>query len=244
MKCNQCGKVIPETNKHQINYNGKSLILCGKHYSQYVKYGKFLDNSPKSCFDSNEYEITENGVWIYCFNKKQEPSGKFLIDKEDLEKVIAKKWRFWKGNYYTGNKNPISIYRFLINPKSNQVIDHINGKRFDNRKCNLRITTQQKNLLNKNIQSNNNSGVAGVSWDKSRKKWIAEIKMDGIKCYLGRYKNLEDAVFVRYKAELLLFKEFRSTRNDNTILKFVSECKNKENLTEYVKERLQKKYTL
>ena len=43
MKCNQCGKDIPQSNRHSINYNGTSMIVCGKHYSQYIKYGKFLD---------------------------------------------------------------------------------------------------------------------------------------------------------------------------------------------------------
>ena len=42
MKCNQCGKDIPKTNQHTILYNGTPLLVCGKHYSQYVKYGKFL----------------------------------------------------------------------------------------------------------------------------------------------------------------------------------------------------------
>lgn len=243
MKCNQCGKTIPETNQHQINYNGISMIVCGKHYSQYIKYGKFLDEDPKTCFDTNEYEIVKEGVWIYCFNRKQEPSGKFLIDKEDLDKVIAKKWRFWKGQYFTGNQNPINIHRFLMNPKDGQVVDHINGKVFDNRKSNLRVVSQQKNLLNKAILSNNKSGVAGVEWDKARKKWVSEIRMNGIKCYLGRYNNIEDAVFVRYKAELILFKEFRSIRNDDIILKYVSECNNKKKLSQYVEKRLREKYT-
>lgn len=244
MKCNQCGKTIPATNQHQINYNGCPMIVCGKHYSQYVKYGKFLDESPKSIKDSNEYEITEEGTWIYCFNKNNEPSGKFLIDTEDLEKVIAKKWRFWKGRYYTGNYNPIAIHTWLMLPPKDAVVDHINGNPADNRKSNLRIVPQAKNIINKAIQVNNKSGIAGVSWDKERQKWIAEIRMDGIKCYLGRYNDLEDAVYVRYYAELKLFKEFRSNRNDEKILEYVDLCRNKEMLEKYVMNRLQNKFSI
>ena len=244
MKCNQCGKSIPATNQHSINYHGISMIVCGKHYSQYIKFGKFLDESQKTCFDSNEYEITKEGTWIYCFNRNNEPSGKFLIDTEDLEKVLTKKWRFWKGQYFTGNYQPIQIHTWLLSPPENMVVDHINGNRADNRKSNLRIVPQSKNLINKAILSNNKSGVAGVCWDKQRNKWISEIRMDGIKCYLGRYEKIEDAVYVRYTAELILFKEFRSTRNDNKILEYANNCKRQKELKNYVEKRLQEKYSI
>lgn len=238
MKCEQCGKEIPITNKHNVIVEGKSMTLCGKHYSQWVKYKKFLDKDPKSCFDANEYEITNEGTWIFCFNRQNEPSGKFLIDTEDLERVIAKKWRFWKGQYFTGNFKPITIYRFLMNPKENEVIDHINGNVWDNRKSNLRLTTQQNNLINKAIQNNNTSGIAGVSWDKTRGKWAVEIRFNGQRVHLSRWDNFEDAVYVRYIAELKLFKEFRSTRNDKKILEYVNKCNDKEKLQKYTYEKL------
>lgn len=244
MKCNQCGKEIPATNQFSISYNGIHMIVCGKHYAQYLKFGKFLDNIARSCQDSNEYEITPEGVWIYTFNRQQEPSGKFLIDLDDLEQVLKHKWRFWKGNYYTGNKKPIMIHQFLLNPNSNQVIDHINGDRQDNRRSNLRITTQEKNLLNKAILSNNNTGIAGVWFDKERKKWAAEIKMDGIKCFLGRYEDKADAAFARWTAEQKLFKEFRSTRNDKVLIPLAQTSINKDKILSYVIERLQKKFNL
>ena len=242
MKCNQCGKNILQTNQHQINYNGTPMILCGKHYSQYIKYGKFLDESQKTCFDSNEYEIDGERTWIYCFNRKQQISGKFCIDTEDLEKVIAHKWRFWKGRFFTGNKVPISITSFLLNPQKGEVIDHIDNNPANNCKNNLRITTQGKNVINKNLMSNNTSGVAGVSWDKERKKWAVEIRMNGIRCHLKRWDNINDAVYVRYYAELKLFKEFRCKNNDEKIFKYIVDCTRKEEIEKYVDGMLQKKF--
>lgn len=244
MKCNQCGKEIQSTNCFSINYNGESIKVCGKHYAQYRKHGHFLDNVQRTCFDLNEFEITDEGVWIYTFNRRQEPSGRFLIDIDDLDKVIVKKWRCWKGDYYTGNFRPIPIYRFLLETDENQVIDHINGNRSDNRRKNLRVCTQQQNLQNKALSSLNTSGVAGVSFDKQRKKWIAEIRFDYKKCFLGRYENIEDATFVRYYAETQLFKEFRSTRNDERILKLIEKCFRKEELKKYVDRRLLEKFNL
>lgn len=244
MYCNQCGKEIPNTNTFHINYEGVSMIVCGKHYSQYLRFHKFLDDSKRSMFDANEFEIIDEGVWIYCFNRKNEPSGKFLIDRCDLDEVIKKKWRFWKGQYCTGNFQPIQIHQFLLHPNNDQVVDHINGNRADNRRCNLRVTTQAKNTINRALSTNNTSGIAGVCWDKARKRWAPEIKMDGIKCHLGRYIKIEDAVYARYLAELILFKEFRSTRNDDRILEYVDHCNNKDNIKNYVIKKLQSKYFL
>lgn len=242
MKCNQCGKDIPATNQHTIEYNGVNLIVCGKHYSQYVKYGKFLDSSPRSCFDANEYEIDGDRTWIYCFNRQQEVSAKFCIDTEDLEKVIAHKWRFWRDRIFTGNKNPISITSFLMNPQRNEVVDHIDNNTLNNCKSNLRITTQGKNTLNKSLCSNNTSGVAGVSWDKERKKWAVEIRMNGIRCHLRRWDNINDAVYTRYYAEQRLFKEFRSKKNDEKIFAYIINCNRKAEIEAYVDKMLHLKF--
>lgn len=244
MKCNQCGKEIPASNQHPINYNGISMIVCGKHYSQYIKYGHFLDKVQKTCFDSNEYEITPEGVWIYTFNRQQEPSGKFLIDLDDLELVLSKKWRYTRNTYVTGVQKPILIHRFLMNPKNNEVVDHINGDPTDNRRKNLRITTQQKNLLNKEKLSSNTTGITGVWWDKSRSKWAAEIKLNNIKCYLGRFTNKEDAAFARVYAEIKLFKEFRSTRNDQYLIPLAQTCEKKEEIRKNVDAKLYNKYSI
>ena len=242
MKCEICGKEIPKTNKHTLLIDGKSTVLCGKHYSQYIKHGHFLDSDSKSCFDANEFEITDDGVWIYTYNRKNQLNGKFLIDEDDLNKVIVKKWRLWKDRYFTGNFKPVSISQFILNAPPGTVIDHIDGDPTNNRKNNLRITTQDKNILNRGIQSNNTTGIVGVWYDNRRSGWCAEIKIDKTKCYLGRYEKKEDATYVRYYAEQKLFGEFRSFRNDEVIKELIEHCYNKASLEKYADMRLKKKY--
>lgn len=217
------------------------MVLCGKHYAQYQKYKKFMDDFPRSNYDRNDYEITDEGVWINCYNRQNKFTDKFLIDLDDLEKVKDHKWRCWKNRFFTGNFEPISIHAFLLNPKEGQVVDHINGNPADNRRCNLRITTQGMNCINKDLQSNNKSGVAGVSWDKERKKWAPEIAINKNKCHLGRYKEFEDAVYARYIAEVTLFKEYRSFRNDNKIIDLIDKCQDKERIEFYVTNKLKTK---
>lgn len=67
--------------------------------------------------------------------------------------------------------------------------------------------TNIKNLTMR-IRSDNTSGIKGVSWDKSRKKWVAQIKFKGKKYYLGRYDKKEDAEEIRSVAEEKIFGSF------------------------------------
>lgn len=48
---------------------------------------------------------------------------------------------------------------------------------------------------------NSKSGVKGVSWSKSRNKWIAQIYHQGKPFYLGRYTDIDDAIAARKEAE-------------------------------------------
>lgn len=62
----------------------------------------------------------------------------------------------------------------------------------------------------------NTSGVTGVTWDKRREKWMAQIIFKGKHYYLGRYDNKEDAVKARKEAEEKLHKEFlRNLEKEN-----------------------------
>lgn len=83
-------------------------------------------------------------------------------------------------------------------------IDHINNIRKDNRIVNLREVSHSCNLRNTGNYKNNFSGVKGVYWDKSRKKWTAAIVVLERKTMLGRFTNFIEAVCVRYAAEQCL----------------------------------------
>jgi hypothetical protein len=54
-----------------------------------------------------------------------------------------------------------------------EFIDHINGNKLDNKLSNLRIVDGSGNQRNRKINSNNTSGVVGVSFNRSTKTWNA-----------------------------------------------------------------------
>ena len=79
-------------------------------------------------------------------------------------------------------------------------VDHRNGTTADNRWDNLRIATPSQNQWNKGPQRNNTSGYRGVSYDKARRKWAAQIKVNGRLRKLGRFPTARKAS-AAYEAE-------------------------------------------
>lgn len=244
MKCQVCEKEIRQS--HNLVIEKEEKKVCAKHYAQYKKFGKFLDSSPKPVKNLNDFRIEDEIVYIYTVRSNGDCSGFCIIDKEDLDRVITRKWRLWHGRFFTGVKKPISLHDFILKGqrKEGQVIDHINGNPADNRKKNLRITTQNKNVINQSLKSSNTSGFAGIYFDKSRNKWAVEIKLNYIKCFLGRYSLLEDACYIRYNAELLLFKEFRNKNNDKNLISLAEKCTQKEKLLAYLEQRISEKFLI
>lgn len=89
-------------------------------------------------------------------------------------------------------------------------IDHKDRVRDNNRLSNLRKATQQQNLQNKSMQSNNTSGYRGVVWNGS--KWVAqvEIQIGGKRKnhVLGQFDRKLDAANIARMKRIELFGEF------------------------------------
>lgn len=68
-------------------------------------------------------------------------------------------------------------------------IDHINGDCYDNRIENLRECTQAQNCMNKKGYTNRTSKFKGIHFDKTNKKWIAQIQVNGNKKYIGSFAS-------------------------------------------------------
>lgn len=80
-------------------------------------------------------------------------------------------------------------------------IDHINGKRDDNRIENLRDVSQAHNTKNRAISTRNKSGIIGVRWIKKERNYQAYI-MKNYKSYSLYYgKDFFEACCRRKSAE-------------------------------------------
>lgn len=76
----------------------------------------------------------------------------------------------------------------------------MNGDRADNRLTNLRDVSRSANQRNAKMQRNNTSGANGVYWWPARKKWRAEMKIEGVARHLGLYSTREEAAKARAAA--------------------------------------------
>tara|TARA_R110000868_G_scaffold290601_2_gene550798 strand:+ start:89 stop:589 length:501 start_codon:yes stop_codon:yes gene_type:complete len=83
------------------------------------------------------------------------------------------------------------------------VVDHINGNYQDHRIENLRGADHTTNNYNKAFQSNNTSGVKGLTWNKRVNMWQGSISYKRKVRSLGYFKNKEDgAEFVGLARDL------------------------------------------
>lgn len=83
------------------------------------------------------------------------------------------------------------VWLYVYGEMPSTDIDHINRVRDDNRIENLRLATKSQNAKNRSKRKNSSNNYKGVQ--KSGNGWIAVLQKDGEKCYLGYFKNEEDA---------------------------------------------------
>lgn len=211
--CEFCGE---EVAKHNVTELG--MFLCKRHSGQYYEMGRLYK---RTVFDPNEIVLKDKFAEVILYNAKHEEVARSKIDLEDVERVEQYKWGYTNG-YCINNSNQVFLHNFILNrkPSEDDVVDHINRNRLDNRRSNLRVVDYRMNGFNKGMQSNNTSGYVGVSWDKGKGKWEASIKSNRKKIFLGYYDDIKDAAQAREKAELKYFGEIRDKRFDkNTIFK-------------------------
>lgn len=117
-----------------------------------------------------------------------------LID-DDLEQLLRYPWRISIGGYaFRHSEEKILMHRqvFGVVP-TGFVIDHINRNRLDNRRDNLRAIPSGANAQNVGAYKNSRSGVRGVFWDASRRKFVAQVRHAGRNHNLGRFDSMEEA---------------------------------------------------
>lgn len=142
----------------------------------------------------------------------------FYFDIDDLPTVQSRRWYMDKDGYLThsyifrGQRRFVRFHRVIMNAQPNQVVDHINQNRFDNRKENLRLCTRTENDRNRGLYRTNKSGVTGVHFDSKRSKWIASITYNSKRIFIGRYDVEAEAIKARLHKEVELFKDFAPQR--------------------------------
>lgn len=210
-KCSVCGCLEIEASRfyYHTKYGNN---LCRKHYEQLSKYGKTLE---RTINDPNEIILYDDYAEMVLYNEDCEEIARTLIDLEDVEKCKQHKWHLIRYGYVTCrvDNTKIFLHRYIMNAPNNKKVDHINHNKLDNRKEKLRIVTPLQNNRNKSKLKSNKSGVTGVYWNKSMKKWSATIGINYKMIHLGSYDDFDEAVKARKEAEEKYFGEYRYKSN-------------------------------
>lgn len=119
-----------------------------------------------------------------------------LIDKLDEPLVAVRKWSHRKasGVVCLDERPMLILSRLLMQPPDDMIVDHRDGNRLDNRRGNLRVTTDLKNSWNRRKTPGAfSSQYKGVAWHAGHRKWRAQIQPHGQAISLGAFDVEEDA---------------------------------------------------
>ena len=150
----------------------------------------------------------------FTIESKTHGTFDILYSKEDEVIIQGHTWSIQKrrNKFYvaTSIKGPDgkhrlkSLHSMIAGTPEGMETDHINGDTLDNRRQNLRVCTNSENQMNRGKPKNNTSGLKGVSFHKSTKKYQAYIYRDGRQIHLGVFDILEEAGRVRDAATIEL----------------------------------------
>lgn len=131
-----------------------------------------------------------------------------IVDAEDYEVLSKFKWSY-DGRYASRtdkDNKKVYMHRVILEVSSNEIIDHINRDKLDNRRNNLRKASHQQNSSNSKMYSHNTSGYRGVY--KWKNYWRAAITYEGKQISCGYYRSKEEAAQAYNEKARELFGEF------------------------------------
>ena len=139
-----------------------------------------------------------------------------IIDKCDEDTLF----RLWPWSWYVGRRGyvqsgqcvgggrqvVVKMHRLVMGfPKSS--IDHANGNKLDNRRCNLRLCTNSQNQANRR-SSPHSSSFKGVTVQSRTGRFEAQIWHSNKRIYLGTFVNEIEAARAYDAKAIELFGEF------------------------------------
>lgn len=119
-----------------------------------------------------------------------------LCRLNDLDRSITVRYDPKMRSFYATFKqegNQVQLHRWLTNAPKGTHVDHQNSDTLDNTDENLHVCSPLENKRKKRRNITNKSGVRGVHWDTTKKKWIGQVRSLGDYHYVGQFDSLEEA---------------------------------------------------
>ena len=124
-----------------------------------------------------------------------------IVDDEDYEWLNQWKWCYVKAYSGTSDgyayrsvktedrKNKVVLmHRLILNAPSHLQVDHVDGNGLNNRRSNIRLATPSQQMANRK-KPRSPRPFRGVRWVPQKKKWRAEITVDGKVRHIGYFHD-------------------------------------------------------
>lgn len=171
--------------------------LCRMHYQRLVKKGDALLHLPPMYTEvpRTGHVVIVDGV--ECWAVPLKTGEETIVDLCDRPIVEPYLWHMGTHGYATRHEGDHKVYvhqTLPIDVPEGMEVDHKNRNKLDNRRCNLRPALHFQNCCNTVwALPHKTSRFRGVTWDKSKRKWAAQIKSRGATKHLGRFDSEEQA---------------------------------------------------
>lgn len=180
------------------HYEGQGCRVCGKIKNTESVKRHYADRRPKltnivTPKGSRAIPVGANGMYA-------------LVDEDDYDFLAKYNWTH-DGYGYAKNRELGYMHRYILSTPDGKYTDHMNHDTLDNRKINLRVCSLLENQRNKRPK-NGTSKYKGVSWDKTRKKWVVGIRTNNKSLTIGSYDSEIEAAKAYDKAAKEHFGEF------------------------------------
>lgn len=124
----------------------------------------------------------ETGTFTWKVSKSGRKLGGIIGTKNNLGYLIT---RF---NYKIYSLHRLA-WLYIYGEMPDDMVDHINGIKDDNRIENLRVVTNRENQTN--TYKNRKGRLVGAHFHKRAGKWCCSVKVDGKSTHLGYFETQE-----------------------------------------------------
>lgn len=184
-------------------YSKRNDIKCPEDFVDYIPVGRKEYATQKK--SPVQTEPVGDGSFRVMYTYKGEQKYA-LLDRDKCAELVDNCYKVHHRVHdgYTGMKVDginMLMHRWVmgLNSGDSAVVNHLNGIRTDNRRCNLELTTRQGNAQNITTPSTALSGHRGIV--KKKNKWEARISVNKTFHFLGSYDTLAAAIVARKEGE-------------------------------------------
>jgi|HubBroStandDraft_1064217.scaffolds.fasta_scaffold92742_2 hypothetical protein len=144
------------------------------------------------------------------FYWQKPPSNKHFLVGTVAGSIYANGYRYIQINGTSYRSGRLAwLYMKGVWPEA--FVDHKDLNKANDAWDNLRLASDSQNQANRGNMCTNTSGTKGIRFEASRRKWRAQITVNGKSRNLGRYSTREEAMLAYERAAKVAWGEFART---------------------------------